>query len=247
MAAWAEASLFNLGRTILNYCSSLTQHALPARCALCAAPASSANLCAGCRSDLPYLVAERCPTCAEPTLGSTICGACLARPPHFDHVLAPLTYAYPVDRLIQSLKYAGHLPVAPTLADLMLPQIRAEALPDVIVPMPLSTERLRERGFNQSLEIARLIGAHLGMPIHADTCIRVRHAEAQSALPFKRRADNIKGAFVCMSDLCGQRVAVVDDVLTTGSTLNEIARVLKHRGAARVTGWVAARTLSGHA
>jgi ComF family protein len=203
-----------------------------------------ANLCDGCRADLPRLPKEHCPVCAEPTFAGEICGACLTHPPRFDRVLAPAAYTYPLDRLIQSFKYSGNLSVAPLLADLMLPVIEAEAAPDVIVAMPLSTERLRERGFNQSLEIARLIGARLDVLVDTGLCLRVRHSEAQSALPFKRRADNIKGAFVCMADLGGRSVAVVDDVLTTGATLNELTRVLKQCGAARVTVWVAARTLS---
>jgi ComF family protein len=217
---------------------------LPAQCLLCAAPARTANLCDGCRTDLPLLPQAHCPICAEPTLGGEVCGACLAHPPQFDRVLAPAAYAYPLDRLIQSFKYAGSLAVAPMLAELMLPLIRTEPLPDLIVAMPLSTERLRERGFNQSLEIARLIGARLGIPVDTAACIRVRHGEAQSALPLKRRTDNVKGAFVCMADFDGRSVAVVDDVLTTGSTLSELARVLKQCGAARVIGWMAARTLA---
>lgn len=247
MACLQGDPLFNLGRTILNYCSSLRQHALPAQCLLCAAPARKANLCDGCREDLPYLPKERCPVCAEPTFAGEVCGTCLAHPPRFDRVLVPVAYAFPLDRLIQSFKYAGNLPVAPLLADLMMPAVQAETLPDLIVPMPLSPERLRERGFNQSLEIARLIGAEIGVPVDTEICVRVRHSEAQSALPFARRADNIKGAFVCMDDLAGQSIAVVDDVLTTGSTLNELARVLKRCGAARITGWMAARTLSNSA
>jgi len=193
------------------------------------------------------LTQEHCPICAEPTLAGNVCGACLAHPPRFDRVIAPAAYAYPLDRLIQSFKYSGNLPVAPLLAEVMLPAIQAEPLPDIIVAMPLSQERLRERGFNQSLEIARLIGARVRVPVNTAACVRLRHSEAQSVLPFTRRADNIKGAFVCMADVSGHSVAVVDDVLTTGSTLNELARVLKACGAARVTGWIAARTLSNHA
>lgn len=239
--------MFNLGRTILNYCSALGHHALPAQCLLCAAPAAAANLCEGCEGDLPALPAARCPVCAEPTLAGETCGQCLARPPSFDRVLASAAYAYPLDRLIQSFKYAGNLAVAPLLAERMLPAIAAQALPDVVVPMPLSTERLRERGFNQSMELARILAARVGLPLDGDACVRVRHAEAQSALPFKRRAENIKGAFVCMTDFAGRSVAVVDDVLTTGATLNELARVLRKAGAVRITGWVAARTLANRA
>jgi len=240
-------SLFNFGRTILNYCSSLRQHALPASCLLCAAPAKRANLCEGCYADLPALPSGQCPTCAEPTLGGETCGVCLSQPRRFDRVLAPAAYAYPLDRLIQNFKYGGNLAVAPLLADLMLARIRTEPLPDLIVPMPLSTERLRARGFNQSLEIAALIGRRTGVPVDADACQRVRHGDAQSSLPYRRRADNVQGAFVCMRDLTGCSIAVVDDVLTTGSTLDEIARVLRLCGASRITGWTAARTLPGSA
>jgi ComF family protein len=109
--------------------------------------------------------------------------------------------------------------------------------------MPLSAERLRERGYNQALEIARVIASRLGIPLAAAACRRVQHGPPQSALAFDARAKNIAGAFVCMDDLSGRSVAVVDDVLTTGATLNEIARVLRKRGASAVVGWVAARTL----
>lgn len=239
--------MFNFGRTILNYCSSLRQHALPASCLLCAAPATRANLCEGCYADLPRLPPAHCPVCAEPTLDSAICGVCLAHPRKFDRVLAPAAYAYPLDRLIQSFKYGGNLAVAPLLADLMLARIEAEPLPDLIVPMPLSTERLKERGFNQSLQIAELIAKRTGVPVDPDVCQRVRHGDAQSSLPYRRRADNVRGAFVCMRDIEGCSIAIVDDVLTTGSTLDELARVLRLCGASRITGWTAARTLPNSA
>lgn len=240
-------TLFNLGRTILNYCSSLRQHALPALCLFCARPAHRANLCEGCRRDLRMLPVQHCPVCAEPTLDAAVCGGCLSHPRHFDRVIVPAAYAYPLDRLIQRFKYGGDLAVAPVLADLMLPAIAAEPLPDLIVPMPLSAARMKERGFNQSLEIARLIGARTGVPVDADACQRVRHGDAQSSLPYPRRAANVRGAFVCMADLAGLSIAVVDDVLTTGATLNELARVLRGRGALRITGWMAARTLANSA
>ena len=220
---------------------------MPASCLLCAAPARHANLCEDCRADLPVLPLEHCPVCAEPTLGATLCGVCLSRPRQFDRVLAPAAYAYPLDRLIQSLKYGGNLAVAPLLADLVLATIADEPLPDIIVPMPLSAERLKERGFNQSLEIATLIGRRKGVPVDAEACQRVLHGDAQTSLPYQRRADNVRGAFVCIRDVEGCSIAVVDDVLTTGSTLNELARVLRLAGANRITGWMAARTLPNSA
>lgn len=220
---------------------------MPASCLLCAAPAERANLCAGCYADLPALPPDHCPVCAEPTLGSAICGACLSHPRKFDRVVAPAAYAYPLDRLIQRFKYGGNLAVAPLLAELMLARIEAEPLPDLIVPMPLSAERLKERGFNQSLVIASLIAKRTGVPVDADACQRVRHGDAQSSLPYQRRADNVRAAFVCMRNVEGCSIAVVDDVLTTGATLNELARVLRLCGASRITGWTAARTLPNNA
>ncbi|RPI43790.1 MAG: ComF family protein [Betaproteobacteria bacterium] len=239
-------TLFNFGQAILNYCSSLRQHALPAQCLACSAKAIAANLCEGCRKDLPYLPEARCPKCGVPSLFGDVCGGCLTRPPMFDRALVGCAYAFPLDRLIQSFKYAGNLAVAPLLAELMLTAIEGTPLPDVIVPMPLSPERLRERGFNQSLVLAKLLAARTGVALAPEACVRVRHDEAQSALPWAARAANVRNAFVCTEDLAGGSVAVVDDVLTTGATLNEVARSLRERGATEIVGWVAARTLQPH-
>ncbi len=239
--------MFNFGQAILNYCSTLKQQVLPAVCLVCGARAAESNLCDGCRSELPYLPHEQCPRCGAQSLGSDMCGACLAHPPAFDAVVVPCAYAFPLDRLIQRFKYTGSLAVAPLLAQLLGERIDRGARPDVIIPMPLSSERLRERGFNQSVELARLLAKHSGVPLALDACIRVRHGVAQSALPWSERKANIRGAFVCTSDLDGCTVAVVDDVLTSGATLSEIARVLKQRGASSVIGWVAARTLAQYA
>ena len=126
----------------------------------------------------------------------------------------------------------------------MLPAIENAPPPDMIVPMPLSPERLRERGFNQSLELAKLLAARTGVALEPEGCVRVRHSAAQSALPWPERAANIRGAFVCMADVAGRSVAVVDDVLTTGATLNELSRVLRKQGATTITGWIGARTLA---
>lgn len=237
------ASLFKSGASILNYCTEIAQRVLPGLCLLCGARAAQANLCQGCRSDLPYLPRDRCPRCAAPSLDGAVCGACLQQPPPFDRALASCAYAYPLDRLVHAFKYSGELAVAPLLADLLLREVRDAPYPQLIVPMPLSRERLRERGFNQALEIARPIAAALGIQLSVDACLRVQHAPPQSGLAWAERAKNIAGAFVCMEDMAGRSVAVVDDVLTTGATLSEIARVLRMRGASQVIGWVATRTL----
>lgn len=235
--------MFTLSKPILNYCAAIRQRALPAQCLLCAAPAGAGNLCAACRSDLPYLSPERCPRCALASIDGQVCGACLVHPPTFDRAVAACTYAFPLDRVIQRFKYGGMLAAAPLLADLMLAAIGGAKRPDLIIPMPLSRERLRERGFNQALELARPIASALDIALAPAACIRVAHGAPQSALPWKERAANVRGAFVCMQDLTGCSVAVVDDVLTTGATLNELARVLRLRGAAEITAWVAARAM----
>lgn len=234
---------FNLGAPILNHCATISQRALPPVCLLCSCDATSVNLCAGCRAELPYLPAARCPSCAAPSFAGSPCGTCLSHPPHYDRTFAPCAYSFPLDRLIQDFKYAGNLAVAPALATLMLAVVGAVDPPSVIVPMPLSRTRLRERGFNQSLELARLLARDTGIALDSDALIRVRDTAVQSELPWTARAKNVRGAFVGMRDLAGQRVAVVDDVLTTGATMNEAARVLKACGAERVYAWVGARTL----
>jgi ComF family protein len=153
----------------------------------------------------------------------------------------PFVYHFPIDALIQALKYGGRLVVARFLAGAMAPL--ADEPIDVMVPMPLSGARVRERGFNQAQEIARHVGRMSGIDVAPALCRRVRETPPQAALPWKARASNVRGAFVCEADVSGLRIAVIDDVATTGATLNELSRVLKQAGAARVIGWCAARAL----
>jgi ComF family protein len=214
---------------------------LPQDCLLCAAASGDALLCAECRRDLPRLPAALCPVCAEASPGGTICGACLKTPPHFDATFAAFRYAFPIDKLVQALKYQRRLATADFLADAML----AAGTPagDLVVPLPLSAQRLRERGFNQAAELARPLARALKLPLELDGCTRSRDTAPQAMLPWKERRRNIRHAFECAIDLGGQSVIVVDDVMTTGATLDEFARTLKAHGAARVSNWVAARTL----
>lgn len=213
---------------------------LASRCLLCAAPAGRRSLCSECLEDLPWLDAAACSVCAHPLPEPGLCGRCIAEPPHFDHVIAACRYAFPLDGLIQSYKYGGRLAAGPALAALLAPRIGTR--PDLILPIPLTAQRLRERGFNQALELARIIGNDLNAPVDANLCIKTRDTAPQTRLPWKARRKNIRGAFVVLGSLDGCHVAVVDDVLTTGATLNELARNLKRAGAASVTGYVVART-----
>jgi ComF family protein len=232
--------LSNNAKRLLDKLNAGLGRLLASSCLLCAAPAGRRSLCSECLEDLPWLDAAVCSVCAHPLPEPGLCGRCVAEPPHFDHVIAACRYAFPLDGLIQSYKYGGRLAAGPALAALLAPRIRTR--PDLVLPIPLSTQRLRERGFNQAFELARIIGKELNAPVDANLCIKTRDTAPQTHLPWKARRKNIKGAFVVLGNLDGRHVAVVDDVLTTGATLSELARNLKRAGAASVTGYVVART-----
>lgn len=215
---------------------------LPQDCFLCAAASGDSLLCPSCAAGLPRLTAERCPICALPTPGAQVCGACLKQAPHFDSTHAAFRYEFPLDRLIQSLKYAHRLASADFLGQALV-QLAAPCRPDLVLPVPLAPARLARRGFNQSLELARPLARALGTPLEIKSIHRRRDTTPQASLPWKERAKNIRHAFECEIDLSGGTVLVVDDVMTTGATLNELARTLKAHGAARVENCVLARAL----
>ena len=197
-------------------------------------------LCAACESDLPRLAMPLCPRCALPSPGALVCGRCLSESPAYDATLAALAYDFPADALVHALKFRGELALAPLLAGLLADKLGAERV-DCVVPVPLSARRLRERGYNQAAEIARHLrrnGLELAL------CERTRDSPPQIELPYAERQRNVRGAFRCTRALIGARVAVVDDVMTTGATLHEIARTLKGAGATHVVNWVVARTLA---
>lgn len=215
---------------------------LPRACLLCGAPASEHAVCAACLDDLPRLPEPRCPVCATPlSLAAPACGSCLARPPAYDATQAAWCYGFPLDSLVQQLKFRRRLASADFLARSML----AGPWPagDLIVPVPLAAARLAERGFNQAVEIARPLAHALGLPLDTTRLVRVRDSTPQSRLPWRVRQGNVRHAFAANADFAGCRVIVVDDVMTSGATLNAVARVLKARGAARVVNWVAARAV----
>ena len=225
----------------VNNCVVLWRKQLTAPCLLCGIPAPEFNICAGCRADLPWLDANHCSSCAHPLPTPGLCGRCISEPPHYDNVVAACRYAFPLDGLIQAYKYSGRLAAGTALASLLAGRVLRR--PDLIVPIPLTAQRLRERGFNQALELARVLGLHMGVPVHAQLCVKTRDTLPQTRLPWKERRKNIRGAFVVEGGVAGCHVAVVDDVLTTGATLSELARNLKRAGAATVTGYVIARTV----
>jgi ComF family protein len=214
---------------------------LPGSCLLCKADSRAMLLCLDCAADLPLPPGTRCPQCAEPTTHGERCGACLKGRPHFDRTVTLFRYDFPVDRLIHALKYHHQLAVAPWLGARLAQ--RLIAADQRVMPLPLHADRLRQRGFNQSLEIARAVGQALNLPVDASSLSRHRATPPQADLPPGERHKNVRGAFSCATRLNGEHIVLIDDVMTTGATVNECARVLKLHGAAEVTVAVAARAL----
>ena len=211
-------------------------------CYLCRGAAEGV-LCADCDADLPRLPAGRCPRCALASPAGVLCGRCLAQPPAYDATVAALAYEFPADVLVQALKFRGELALAPLLGALLAARLPRGARADFLVPVPLAPARLRERGFNQALEVARAVAAATGCRLAPRLAERIGNAPPQVDLPLAERARNVRGAFRCAQRLEGAEVAVLDDVMTTGATLEELAATLKQAGAARVVNWVVARTL----
>ena len=217
---------------------------MPAQpCVLCGSMSHDGLWCAACDRALPYLEAAHCPSCALPTLRSEVCGQCLKHPPLFTRTTAVFGYAFPLDKLIQAMKYGEQLALAHAFAEKLARRIDRTDLPDCIIPMPLYPAKLRKRGFNQSQLLAAGVARRLGLELLPHACRRIRDTPPQSALPWKERKKNVRNAFCCDADLTGRRVALVDDVLTTGASLSALAEAVQKRGAVEISAWVVARTL----
>lgn len=219
---------------------------LPQCCVLCGGPTRGNDsaceggiLCAACHTDLPLLDTPCCPVCALPAPAAQACGACLRTPPHFDATRARYRYDFPLDRLLQHYKYGQRLLVGAIFDHTLLEGRDADA----VIAVPSTPAHLKERGFNPALELARPLAHALKLPLLSGAVSRPHDAPAQASLPWKDRQKNIRNAFECHTDLSGLRILVVDDVMTTGATLNELARILKRHGAAYVENRIVARAL----
>ncbi|WP_083200226.1 ComF family protein [Thauera phenolivorans] len=234
-------AFFRLGRLLPEVAGSL----LAQDCFLCGSAAGRVLVCDACRAELPAHPALCCPVCALPGTSDGRCAACRAAPPAFDASLAVFDYRFPLDVMLQALKYGHRLALARFFGEALRERASARAAAaDLIVPMPLHRRRLQERGFNQAVEVARPLARACGVPLELDRLRRVRDTPAQATLARAERLGNLRGAFRCDAELSGLRIVVVDDVMTTGASLDAVARCLKERGAARVENLVLARTPS---
>jgi ComF family protein len=220
---------------------------LPSLCAVCRAWAPR-RVCTDCwaRFDPPI---ARCRRCAlEVPLGVSVCGTCLTDPPPFASSVAALDYDHPWDRLITHFKFHAALDLTPVLSARLLAAVQASAAPQpsMLLPVPLSQQRLRERGYNQAWELTRRLGQALHCQADAKLLLRVKDGPHQLTLPRPQRAANISGAFAVeplrLNELRGRSVALIDDVMTTGTTAAEATRVLLQAGASDVQVWVVGRT-----
>lgn len=229
--------------------SKVAASVMPPICVLCGEvgihlPMGVRDLCLACQKSLPW-VESQCARCALPlsvTAVEALCGRCQTQPPAFESCLSPFRYHVPVDHLLQGLKFNGRLAQARLLGELMADWLGSvvESPPDQLIPVPLHADRLRERGFNQAVELAHPIAKHFGLPLNLHGVRRILATPPQSDLSRKERLKNIRGAFEVVRPVRGH-VAIIDDVMTTGSTADELAKTLLRAGAERVEVWVCAR------
>ena len=221
------------------------------KCLLCASPQSNIHgLCNPCLNELPWHPASSCPQCGLSSSG-LLCGRCISSPPDFDATHAVFLYQYPIDMMMQRYKYGNMLNISYTFGQLLTEKspfgtLNISAV-DLIIPMPMHPTRIKERGFNQALEIAKVLTTNCINKLDYNHVTRQTLTPPQASLPLKERVKNIKGAFKVNTEiidkLVGKRIAIVDDVMTTGASLNELAKTLKNAGASHVECWVIARTL----
>ena len=223
--------------------SRLGRAAWPGRCLLCdARGAAGQDLCVACAAALPW-ARLACPRCALPlSAPARACGACLRKAPLLDAAHAAFAYRPPLDRLLPRLKFHGDLAAGRLLARAMAVALADVARPQAVLPVPLARARLRQRGYDQALELARPLARSLGLCLLPDGLHRTRDTEPQSRLDATGRRRNLRGAFAATPgvELPGH-VALVDDVMTTGATLHAAALALRRAGVSRVDAWVCAR------
>jgi len=232
---------------VYDWLLKLQQELFPTSCRLCRAPGEpGVELCAACREELPWLD-HACRICAMPLPAEarvTVCPRCQNTASAIDECRALFTYHPPVDGWIQRLKFQQDIAVGRLLGAMLAESLSsgADTASVSVLPVPLHRRRLGERGYNQAMEIARPLGRY-GYRIETRCCKRTRNTGAQSGLSAASRKGNVRGAFSVTQPLDGRRFILIDDVLTTGNTLHELACTLKKAGARSVKAWVVARAV----
>lgn len=228
-----------------KYRAEIADFLAPARCHWCGARCADVA-CASCAAALPWN-APACRCCALPlgfSSSLSACNACLSDAPPQDRAWAAFRYEAPVAEGIRELKFHARLAPAHVLGRLMAQRLaaRAEPLPELLVPVPLHDARLRRRGYNQALEISRELARRLSLRVLPHAARRSRPTLEQTRLDAAERRRNVRGAFTVEEDaLRNRHVALLDDVITTGATLAELARAARAAGARRIEVWAAAR------
>ena len=218
----------------------------PSHCLVCTETCQGDGLCSACRSALPWNHSA-CLHCALPLplplpMAVAACGHCLRRPPPLTVAHAAFRYEAPLDRLLPRLKFHNDLAAARLLGGLMAEALASAERPDAFIPLPLHRKRLRSRGFDQTLELAKPLGQRLCIPLLDDALVRVRETAPQSRLDAPARRRNLRRAFAVRPDATlPAHVALIDDVMTTGATLHAAADALLRAGVTRVDAWVCAR------
>ena len=238
---------------VKQFFNALLDVILPPLCHICHSfipDAGRLHICPTCLNSLPLVSSPLCPICGIPFIGvggDHRCGACTLQPPHFDAARAHFLYEGPIRELIHTFKYNRSSHLRYPLALLALEGLCGDpAVSDLnlIVPVPLHRSRLRQRGFNQAVLLGRVLARHLTLPMVPDALVRTRATEPQIELTAAERRVNVRGAFSVKRPerITGKRILLLDDVMTTGSTMDECAKELKKAGAAAVIAVTVART-----
>lgn len=212
------------------------------RCLLCGeSGAEGRDLCRACAQALPWNDSA-CLRCALPLSAPGICGACLQRPPPLTETHAAFVYGFPLDRLVPRFKFHNDLAAGRLLSELMLQGVSGLPKPSALVPVPLHDSRLRQRGYDQARELAKSLARALQIPLLSEVLVRTRATAPQSELDASARQRNLRRAFEVRPDaVLPDHVVLIDDVMTTGATLEAAAKRLRRAGVARVDAWVCAR------
>jgi len=230
---------------IERYVKTVLEALYPTQCVSCNALAD-AGICAACNRSL-LRVENPCPQCGASigySGGNQVCGRCRRRPPAYDLTVTPFLYAPPLSSLVHQFKYRGKIGNARPLAKIFCREFTTRycPLPQLLVPVPLHWTRLIRRGFNQSAELCRHLSAELSIPFDRSTVYRTRKTLPQVELPLNQRRWNVRGCFELRRPLPVESIAIVDDVITSGETMHQIASMLKNHGVTAVQAWAILRT-----